>query len=205
MADTKDFESLDELFRKTFDNLPDTPAKSGWDTPSERVWQHVQAQIKPPKSGWSVQTITLLAALAVVLTVGLYLLFNRSATTETPALPPPSAATTTEQPPASVEEQIVEKQPVLTETKPSAVKILKKKPAMTRPETASETPLKEEAEAAKTPQADSSAEKLAKPSGKKPPSPNTTERLKAELAQRAEEAWKTPLQPLPQRWPGKSN
>lgn len=205
MADTKDFESLDELFRKTFDNLPDTPAKSGWDTPSERVWQYVQAQIKPPKSGWTVQTITLLAAFAVTLTVGLYLLLNRPATTETPAPAPPSVATTTEQPAASVEEQIVERQPVLTETKPSAVKILKKKPAMTRPATASETPLEEETETTKTPQTDSSAEKLAKPSGKKPPSPNTTERLKAELAQRAEEAWKTPLQPLPQRWQGKPN
>lgn len=206
MADTKDFESLDELFRKTFDNLPDKPSKSGWDTPSERVWQHVQAQIKPPKSGWSVQTISLLAAFAVTLTVGLYLFLTRPAATETPAPAPPSVATTAEQPTAPVKEQIIEKQPVLTETTTSPAKNLKKKPVATSPATTSETPLKKEAgaEAAKTPQADSSAEKTAKPSGKKPPSPNTTERLKAELAKRAEEAWQSPLQTLPQRWPGKS-
>jgi hypothetical protein len=205
MADTKDFESLDELFRKTFDNLPDTPAKSGWDTPSERVWQHVQAQIKPPKSGWSVQTITLLAAFAVVLTVGLYLLLNRPAVTETPAPTPPPVAETTGQQPVGIQEQIAEKQPATIEKTSSPAKILKKKQATNLPATTSETPLKEEIEAAKAAQTDSSAEKPAKPSGKKPPSPNTTERLKAELAQRAEEAWKMPLQTLPQRWPGKSN
>jgi type IV secretory pathway VirB10-like protein len=205
MADTKDFESLDELFRKTLDNLPDTPAKSGWDTPSERVWQHVQTQIKPPKSGWSIQTLSLLTAFAVTLTVGLYLLLSRPATAEKPAATPQPTAETTEQPVASVQGQIVETQTTLSETTPSPAKILKKKPAVANPPaTTSETPRNEkemEAETAKTQSADSSA----KSSGKKPPSPNTTERLKAELAKRAEEAWKTPLQTLPQRWPGKTS
>lgn len=205
MADTKDFESLDELFRKTFDNLPDTPAKSGWDTPSERVWQHVRTQIKPPKSGWSIQTLSLLAAFAVTLTVGLYLLLSRPATQEKPAATPPPTAETTEQSVATVQEQNVETQSDAIEQTTLPTKILKKKPTATASVSAStsETPRNEkeiETETAKAASADSSA----KSSGKKPPSPNTTERLKAELAKRAEEAWKMPLQTLPQRWPGES-
>ncbi len=82
MTEPQDFNSLDELFRKTFDNLPETPAPSGWDRPSERVWQHVQATVKPPNSGWSAKAISLVSALAVTVAIGLYLFVIRP---ETPA------------------------------------------------------------------------------------------------------------------------
>jgi hypothetical protein len=206
MTDPKEFESLDELFRKTFDNLPDTPAKSGWDTPSERVWQHVQTQIKPPKSGWSAQTLTLIAAFAVTIAVGLYLFFNRPDTVSpaTPAATPPSVAETTEQPTVAVREQAATLPSADSETAVLSAKNLKKKPAETnRPATTGAIP-RNETEAAKEATADSLEEKAAKPSGKKSPSANSTERRKAELAKHAEEAWKTPLNPLPKRWFGKS-
>lgn len=66
---------IDDLFRNTFENLPDTPAESGWDTPSDRVWQHVQANIQTPKKGWGIQSYVLLAAFTVVVAVGLYWMF----------------------------------------------------------------------------------------------------------------------------------
>jgi outer membrane biosynthesis protein TonB len=69
-----DFNSLDELFRKTFQNLPDAPAPNGWDTPSGKVWQHVQQNMPRPASRWTVKSIGLLSAFAVVLAVGLYML-----------------------------------------------------------------------------------------------------------------------------------
>lgn len=72
MADPQEFNSLDELFRKTFDDLPDTAATSGWDTPSPRVWDQVQVRLKPPRSGWSTQTILLVSSLAITLMLGLY-------------------------------------------------------------------------------------------------------------------------------------
>lgn len=77
MAEQKDFHSLDELFRKSFDNLPDTPDASGWDTPSDRVWQQVQTRIKPPHQGWSSSQILLVASGAIAIAIGLYLAFAR--------------------------------------------------------------------------------------------------------------------------------
>lgn len=73
MAEQKDFNSLDELFRNTFDQLPESPDSNGWDTPSEQVWQHVQTRIKPPRQGWSSAQIMLVAAGAIAIMVGLYL------------------------------------------------------------------------------------------------------------------------------------
>jgi hypothetical protein len=77
---------IDDFFRNTFENLPDTPAESGWDTPSDRVWQHVQANIQTPKKGWGIQMYVLLAAFAVVAVAGLYWMF--AAPVEKPAVPP---------------------------------------------------------------------------------------------------------------------
>lgn len=200
MTEQKDFESLDELFRKTFDNLPDTPAKSGWDTPTERVWQHVQKEIRPPRTGWSAQALTLIAAFAVTLAVGLYLYFNRPAQPEVPATAP--AATTAEtaqqepanaaEPGAEIPQGISEAPPVLPERAGHKKTAPAKKPV---PRNSMEI------EAAKSLVTDSNASKAVE---RERNAPNTTLRRKAELAKRAEQAWKTPLPPLPQRWPGKS-
>lgn len=200
MADKKDFESLDELFRKTFDNLPDTPDKSGWDAPSDRVWHHVQTQIKPPRTGWTTQTLRLIAAFAVTLAVGLYLFLAR---TETPDTQPaaPTATETVETPANAKQEEVAETNTAAPETPASPVKPLKKKPAIVT----ATTPLQPAAPEQDSAEEDISAESATKPADKKIVSPNTTERRKAELARRATEAWKTPLQPLPQRWPSGKN
>jgi hypothetical protein len=77
MTDPIEFQSIDELFRRTFDGLPETPAPNGWDQPSNQVWEQVKTRIKPPRSGWSTQTIVLVSAFAVILALGLFLLFRK--------------------------------------------------------------------------------------------------------------------------------
>ncbi len=106
MTGKENFEPLDELFRKTFQDLPDTPASSGWDVPSSRVWQRVQSEIKPTSTGWTLQTWVLLTVVAVLVAVGLYFAFGKTqpAPSPTPSLieqpttlPPAAASTATEE------------------------------------------------------------------------------------------------------------
>jgi len=74
MTDSKDYRSIDELFKRTFDDLHDAPSAGGWDVPSGKVWEHVQDRIQTPHSGWSAKTLALVSAFAVVLMIGLYFL-----------------------------------------------------------------------------------------------------------------------------------
>lgn len=109
MTEPQDFESLDELFRKTFDQLPENAAPSGWDRPSDRVWQHIQTTVQPPSSGWSAKAITLVSALAVTIVVGLYLFVTRPVpVVEMPAQPEQTVAAAPVVPqPAAAPEVIV--------------------------------------------------------------------------------------------------
>lgn len=87
MADNKEFESIDKLFRQTFESLPETPASNGWDMPSDRVWSQVQMNLQPEKTSWYTgKTGWLVAASAVVIALGLYFSFARY-TANPPALP----------------------------------------------------------------------------------------------------------------------
>lgn len=86
MDDPQEFKSLDDLFRKTFENLPDEPAASGWDAPSPRVWEQVRPQIKTPKHGWTGKSILLISGFAIVLMLGLYWALTQNETTQD--LPP---------------------------------------------------------------------------------------------------------------------
>lgn len=66
MAQNQDFNSLDELFKKTFDNLPDAPSTNGWDVPSEKVWQGVRQNFSAPASSGFSKILAAAAVLAVV-------------------------------------------------------------------------------------------------------------------------------------------
>ncbi len=109
---------IDDLYRKTFENLPQTPADSGWDTPSNRVWEQVQANIQSPSKGWSLGSLVLMSALLLTIAAGLYWMFAR------PVQPPlaPSSVTPTEQPasttPATTETNM-SKQPADSAPKPA--------------------------------------------------------------------------------------
>lgn len=108
---------LDELFRKTFESLPDSPAASGWDTPSERVWHQVQSNIQTPQKGWGIQSLLLFAAIAATLAVGLFWMFGKPA--EKPA--PAPAVTPMEQPAITPASTVVpDSQPVESAPKSSS-------------------------------------------------------------------------------------
>jgi len=114
---------LDELFRKTFESLPDSPAASGWDTPSDRVWQQVQSNIQTPQKGWGLQTFLLFAAIAATIAVGLFWMFGNPA--ENPA--PAPAVTPTEQPAMTPASTVVpDSQPVESAPKSSSGNSLNK-------------------------------------------------------------------------------
>ena len=172
MIDPKqEYQSLDELFRKTFDNLPDSPAPSGWDTPSERVWSHVQTNIQAPKTGWTLQAIGLVSAFAVTLAVGLYLYTVRQVGVQPIPLPPAvsvEAPTRTE--PTAIDPTAVQPEPMPT-AKPSI------KPQSSKPKPA-QSPAANSAE--ENAAAKRSMPKAAPLPGTKPVSPNSTERQRSE-------------------------
>jgi hypothetical protein len=103
MTEPNSYNSIDALFKKAFDGLPETPTPDGWDTPSGKVWEHVQTRIETPRSGWSARTLGLIASFAVVLLIGLYLVLfpkpaqlNVPAQTNAPEAATPSTATSQE-------------------------------------------------------------------------------------------------------------
>lgn len=163
--------SLDELFRKTFEHLPDTPDASGWDTPSDQVWQHVQANIQTPKSGWTLSSIGLVSALAVVLTVGLYLFFSRPASVP----PPPAAETPATAAPADNKPVEVAAPTSPAETKPAPLPTAKfPKPQRSAP------PAQAPVNSVQENHAEEKRPAVAKPlpGGSEPLSPNNTEKDK---------------------------
>ena len=188
MTEPQDFESLDELFRKTFDGLPENASPSGWDRPSDRVWQHVPATIQPPKSGRSTKAITLVSALAVTIVVGLYLVVNRSAptvpTVETPvAQELPVATVPTPAATPAVEESTKSSAEITTPKRPTSV--VSSRPQRLTPALPLAKPEKENIRPA-----------LQRPMGSAPlpgsqaDAPNTTVLNQGRI-------WQTPLEPLP--------
>lgn len=87
MTEQKAENPIDDLFRQTFESLPDTPAASGWDTPSDRVWKHVQANMQTPRKGWGIQSILLMSAFAIVLSAGVYWMLQPTASVQHPDTP----------------------------------------------------------------------------------------------------------------------
>jgi hypothetical protein len=180
MKDNQELTHLDALFRQTFEDLPDTPSPSGWDTPSPRVWEDIRTHLQTsPRSGGGSFTALLLAGTAfVALLAALYWAFLRPT-------PPPEA-------------------PVVT----SALHLdtpAERTQAASAPEAAA--PAKRLAPWAHAPKsrnttldADRRAEPLLPSSAPLPgsmPAPNTTIRREVEALRHA--PWAQPLQPLPTR------
>ena len=192
MEDPQEYKSLDELFRKTFEELPETPTPSGWDVPSPRVWEQVQANIPAPKSGWTTQSLLLLSSMAVVLLLGLYWALSR------PDQPDNDAPPTTEQPAVAADTPIGADQPERAASVaeiPVAVPAPLSAPTQRRhPDTATKTET--------LLPADGTEEEptLQRPAGSIPlpgtaQAPNTTIRRQMEELRNA--PWAQPLEPLP--------
>lgn len=185
MTEPQDFESLDELFRKTFDNLPENASPSGWDRPSERVWQHIQTTVQPPRSGWSTRTITLVSALAVTIVIGLYLFISRPVQPVETAAPMQvtSPAPTVAETPAVAETAVT----IPATTPPKAVStrvVVRKKPVASIPNTPAPNSTVIEPATNQRPSGS-----IPLPGSTVAPPNNTIEQL--------ERLWKTPLKTLP--------
>lgn len=191
MTEPQDFESLDDLFRKTFDSLPENAATNGWDRPSDRVWQHIQATVQPPRNGWSAKTITLVSALSVTIVVGLYLFISRAdqpVPTTTPA-PVEQPAVITAPPataPVAAPETVAAAPAALPETHPAKVRSIRTPRTTTTPV----VPQIPEDRHATSSQRPTSAPLPGSPDQDVPP--NTT-------VLNLDRLWATPLEPLPVR------
>jgi hypothetical protein len=86
MADQQETNSIDDLFRQAFDQLPETSSPGGWDKPSDRVWSNVQTQLPKP-AGPARYGIRVAAAIGGVAVLGLLYWFSRE-TSSAPALTP---------------------------------------------------------------------------------------------------------------------
>jgi hypothetical protein len=186
MSEPQDFESLDELFRKTFDRLPENAADNGWDKPSDRVWQHIQATVQPPHSGWSAKAITMVSALAVSIVVGLYLFVGRAdqpVQTTTPA--PAELPVVVTAPPMVAPETVTAAPVTVPATRPARVRSMNAPhtvapPVVVTPQIPEERP---------TGISQRSTGSLPLPGSQDVP-PNTT-------VLNLDRLWATPLEPLP--------
>ncbi len=111
MLDNKNFDPTDDLFKKTFENLSNTPSANGWDAPSDRVWQNIQQNITaaPASSGSNLMRILLVAAAVSMVAAGVYF-FTKKEKQPAPDVPEKPKA---EQPVAT---QPAENQEVATPT-----------------------------------------------------------------------------------------
>lgn len=128
MANNKNLESIDEIFRKTFSELPETPAANGWDAPSDHVWQQVQTGIQTRHNTWSnTAKIMGLMSISVVVAAGIYFLtLSDPSETSTPVAAAPLATTpvTTPAPkaaPMSVTTDKPERKKVVADVAPKVI------------------------------------------------------------------------------------
>ncbi len=146
MTEPKEFQPLDELYKNAFENLPQTPATSGWDLPSDQVWANINTQITSSKSGWTLSTIAILSTICITVAVALYFTFRDTAVPAAPLTQPVISA------PPVVQEEVAapivapvqpEKAPVLANPKtksqhtttkaPNSTVVQPTAPATTRP------------------------------------------------------------------------
>lgn len=122
MTEHQEQNPIDELYRKTFESLPDTPAASGWDTPSERVWQNIQANMPKPRKGPGLRSLGLIAVLITALAGGIYWMSRPQAVKpaavplERPAEQPESAPNA----PVSAPAEAAKETQTVTSPKPTA-------------------------------------------------------------------------------------
>lgn len=196
MTEPQELRSIDEIFRNTLNNLPETPAESGWDTPSDRVWQQVRHNIGNPGTGWSLQSQVTTLAIAILVAVGLYFAFSspeKDALKPVVNSPAPIAAPVeqTEKMPGNNASENIALQET---TQRKSVKQGNNPTVRPRRHSVMTNPV----ESLDNPASQQTRSSGAAPLGTSPVKiPNTTEALKAERALQLEQRWKTPLNLLP--------
>ncbi|MCS6930283.1 MAG: hypothetical protein NZM43_12410 [Saprospiraceae bacterium] len=179
--ENKEFIPLEELFRRAFEDLPDTPSPSGWDVPSPHVWEGIHKHLRArPRLGGNSYTIWILVgALSTALFVGLWWWNTHSSS------PPEKSAL----PLHSSEEAAVDTDPRVEEIALPVEKQSAKSPA--------KTPKQTRALIARPTRKAAPLPLSSLPLPGSVPAPNTTIRLEVEALRRA--PWARPLSPLPMR------
>jgi hypothetical protein len=184
MTEPQEFDSIDALFRQKFKDLPESSAANGWDTPSERVWEHVRTHMPPPRAGWSRRNWSIVGAVAVSIALGLYW-FSISAVQEKAApVVAPAVNALPEQKPAPALAVPVEP---ATEAKPDLSREQTSKPVAAPKRRPAVMP-----NHVKT--ADTIQAQQIDPAAARPAFPNNAERHRAEALR---QLWKSPIEPLP--------
>lgn len=198
MANDPTKHSLDEHFRRAFEELPNAPSASGWDVPSPRVWegidQTVNLEAGPSVKGTALGTKLLTAAAVVATVTAALFYFWPKQKAPMPSAPPTEAATVNmpmELPKAAqqpTDDKVQRTIIVHSPSTPPAVSVLKDKAAVpTQPphvDTANALPL-QGGNSARLP-------------GSAPDAvPNTTERRRLEDLRNGR--WRQPLEPLPSK------
>lgn len=129
MNTSRDVNPLDEFFRNSLENLPDTPGASGWDTPSDRVWQQVQGTLKTPPAGGQLRNWVIAGVVGVAALAGLYLVSSPKAP-PVPVAQPGTAAPAVVTPPVETAVPSVTTAPVGEPARKSS----KPAPKMLKPE-----------------------------------------------------------------------
>jgi hypothetical protein len=190
MAEKKEFDSIDELFKKTFEDLPEVPASSGWDTPSHRVWQQVQTGIETRHRGWSLsQQLLGLMAIGVAVSAGLYLWLATPQPVAPSAPTPVELPSTAAQAPATTAAAPVVMAPEATSTASAPASKPTHRPTV--------TPLTRQTESVP---ANQSVRPVAAPSVSETPLPkvpNSTERARIQSLKFG--PWRKPLDTLPRQ------
>jgi cytoskeletal protein RodZ len=183
MTEPQEFDSIDALFRQKFKDLPESSAANGWDTPSDRVWEHVRTHMPKPRTGWSRRNWTLVGAVAVSIALGLYW-FSISSVPEQPAQIVAPAVASPAQTPAPATEQAPP--PAIDKPEQPAAQSPKSAAAPKRQNKVSANPARP-SDTLQTPRA-------APSTAKQPAFPNNAARRRAEAQQKL---WETPLELLP--------
>lgn len=216
MTDNKEKHSIDDLFRQAFEELPPQPGASGWDKPSDRVWQHLERNLDTPAKGNNLfgKIVGGVATLAIV--AGAWYYWSQPAPASVPAktnveVTPVQSPAVAETPTTPTSGQTNNRlQPVAPKVPttvvqprvPEQAEPLPAVPAPASPATALPLPGGDKSRtlpgAVNTPQLlriedTQNGKSRALPGTPDVDAPNTTERLN--------NAWKKPLKPLPQRWP----
>ena len=164
--------------------------------PSPRVWDQVQTHIRPPKSGWTTQSLLLVAGMAVVLLLGLYWTLTRPDQPDADASP-----VATEQPAVAVTpESVPIESPVAAAPAPTQTVTTPARPATPAPQSRRQNstaqpvaPSSEDRPHADEPGTRRPAGSVPLPGSKQ--APNTTIRRQMEELRHA--PWAKPLAPLP--------
>jgi hypothetical protein len=191
MTEPQPFDAVDELYRRTFEELPPSPASSGWDTPSPKVWDTIYRQLPQTRGGWSVSGWLLTGFLMALLGMVLWRLLpdaERAAATplqEDQAVTAPATSSAAEHIQASVPQSGGVSEPAQDEplVKPTATK---------RPKAPKAAPVQEMTLPVPVPPVQ--AEEAIQTPPAAPQYPNNAERRRAEALKKR---WDTPLQPLP--------